>query len=130
MRLTLLTFLKFAISIRVLRQAVLQWTPNTPGTFRVSLAKRPTCKVNRLFCDVEMSGEEAGIPPVSDDLVQPGRWHRVIVGSWQRLQNIQELECHASVLGLRHSCRVVGHHNSRLLSLTDNLSALSALDRG
>eukprot|EP00971_Amphidinium_carterae_P270516 5367568-Amphidinium_carterae.1 len=61
--------------------------------------------VNRLLVETELTGEEAGIEALPDDLLDRRRWHRVLVGSWRRMENIQELEARTALLGLRHSCR-------------------------
>ena len=106
---------------------VVEWALEEAGRrTRASPAER----VGRAMIEEELSPQAAGIEQLPDSFVRRDCWRRIVVGAWQFPGVIHELEGRICLAGLRRSCRTVQHHQTKLLSLCDNMSALCALEKG
>ena len=70
------------------------------------------------------------VPPLSDALCDPQRWHLVVQGGWQFPGTIHCKEGRVCLSGLERISRLPAAHGHRLLSLCDNLSAVLAFNKG
>ena len=60
--------------------------------------------------------------PLPNSLLAPARWSRVAVGSWSGVGPIHEMEARIALEGLRRSSLRIRDHDSRLLSIGDNMA--------
>eukprot|EP00435_Cladocopium_sp_Y103_P074179 s45_g47.t1 len=70
------------------------------------------------------------VPKLPDAVVAPKRWRTIIQRRWKHSEAIHMKEGRVALMTLRREAKRSEAHGKRLLTLSDNLSSLSAFDRG
>lgn len=93
----------------------------------VSLGSQCRGRVDIPLREVEVVGL---VPEIPKAVLQTERWSMLLVGAWAYLEPIRVMEAWVMVLGLKRILRGVRWHNHGVVTLSDNLSAVLAFDKG
>eukprot|EP00438_Fugacium_kawagutii_P027761 Skav215994 [mRNA] locus=scaffold4693:140018:158914:+ [translate_table: standard] len=91
-----------------------------PGSVGRTLDARPTSEVSLVGM----------VPKLPDTLLDPKRWQTIVKRKWKMRESIHMLEGRVALMSLRRECKNPRSHGCRILTLCDNLSAVTAFDRG
>ena len=93
-------------------------------------APRSRTDYKRVRYEMEDREVVGRVPAPSPQLLRADVWHLLVRGAWKFPAAIHVKEARVDLMGLRRLCRCTAAHGCRVLSLTDNLSAACAFDRG